>query len=148
MADFSSLGGGDSSSPNYTVSPIAVGSYPAGTPVYLNGSGQAALAKADAFGTSVKLGVLRSASQAGQPADVQWGGSLTLNAAQWESVVDTAPTTGLTPGDVYYVSDATAGKLTSTKVTTADHYIVIVGVAESASSLFLISGQPALEGSA
>ncbi len=75
MSDVSQLGGGDTPSPPYTVSPIAGGAYPAGTAVKLNSSGQAVPAKADTFDDAVAVGVLRNASFAGAPADVSWGSS-------------------------------------------------------------------------
>lgn len=144
MADFSSLGGGDTVSPPNTVAPIAAGAYPAGTPVYLNGSGQVAPAEANAIGTAGAIGVLRYASQEGSPAEVQWGGSLTLEDSQWASVVAGAPSGGLTPGAPYFVSPSTAGLLTVTSPTVEGEYIVVVGYAESANSLFIQPGAPQL----
>ena len=146
MADFSSLGGGDTVSPPYAVSPIAAAALPAGTPVILNGSGQAAAAQANTQAGATSIGVLRSASQAGSPADVQWGSSLTLDDSQWASVVAGAPSGGLTPGATYYVSEATPGVLTSTKPGVGDQWVKVVGVAESANSLFLIPGAPVIVG--
>jgi hypothetical protein len=47
-------------------------------------------------------------------------------------------TTGLTQGGIYYVSDGTAGLLTTTEPTTSGHFIQRVGVASSTTVLELI----------
>ncbi len=143
MSDVSQLGGGDTPSPPYTVSPIAGGAYPAGTAVKLNSSGQAVPAKADTFADAVTVGVLRNASFAGAPADVSWGSSVPFTLSQLESVIDGSPSTGFVPGDTYYVSPTNAGNLTNAQPTGSD-FIMVVGVAESATSLFLRLGQPVI----
>jgi hypothetical protein len=135
MSDVSSLQGGPLS-PVHAVGPIAAASLPAGTPVYLNGSGQAAAAKADSSG-----------AVAGSPCVVQIGSGLSLTDAQWEAVVNGAPVGGLTPGGTYYLSPLTAGLLTTTKPSGDGQFLVVVGYALSATSLLLKVGQPVLVGS-
>jgi hypothetical protein len=70
---------------------------------------------------------------------VQFAGPLTLTTAEWDVVV-TGQTGGLTAGTAYYVSTATAGKLTATKPTTA--FTVRVGVASSPTEMLVAIDGP------
>ena len=146
MSDVQALGGGGTQSTLYTTSPVASVAMPAGTPVYKLSTGQVAPARANALSTSTTLGILREPAQAGSPVDVQWGGSLGLSDAQWQSVLGTS-SGGLTTGDPYYLSDAVAGQITSTPPITEGHFVVQIGVAEFIGSMFLQLGPPIAVGS-
>ena len=140
MADFQSVGT-LTESPSYTTSPIAAGSYPAGTPVYKLANGQVAPARANALATSAVLGMLLEASQEGEPVDVQWGGSFKLTDLQWQQVLGTS-SGGLTTGATYYLSDTVAGEITATPPTTVGHFVVQLGIAEFTTNFFMQLGPP------
>jgi hypothetical protein len=73
---------------------------------------------------------------------IQYDGVLTLTTAQWDAIAGT--TGGLTFGTLYYLDPTTAGKITATRPTTVGQYVVIVGMAQSATELLLIMSQAAL----
>lgn len=63
------------------------------------------------------VGVALAGANSGAPVSVGVGGVVTLTAAQWSAVIDTAeshaPGSGLIAGRAYYASELTAGRLTS-----------------------------------
>ena len=78
----------------------------------------------------------------GQPgAAIQTSGIVTLTTAQWDAVV-TGESGGLTANDVYYLSDVTAGLLTTTPPTASGSYVTPIGRALSATQLQLELGLP------
>ena len=64
------------------------------------------------------------------------GGFLSATTGQWDTV--TGQTGGLTFGATYYLSNATAGKLTSTKPTSG--FVVKVGVGMSTTKMAINIG--------
>lgn len=120
------------------------GILPAGTPVYpgvSGGDGKLLPARANNIDTvDSVVGLLVHPATADQEAKFQFGGPLTLTTDQWDTV--TGQTGGLTPGARYFVSSATAGKLTSTKPTAGGTLQFQVGVALSANILGLQLGGP------
>lgn len=117
---------------NNNASTIAVG-----TPVYSSVTGKFDLAKADAAATSMVVGLVADSAGVGttQPGRVVVTGPLTLTTAQWDAVAGTSG--GLTFATYYYLSDSTAGRLTSTKPATSGHYPVVVCQALSTTQCLL-----------
>lgn len=52
-------------------------------------------------------------------------------------IVGVLPTSGLSPGEIYYLSAGGAGAITTTPPSTAGHYVVRVGEAASAAELII-----------
>jgi hypothetical protein len=99
-------------------------------PVYTLANGQVDLAKADAAGTSEVLGLVSdTAISTSSSGNIMVDGFLTATTGQWDAV--TGGTGGLTIGAVYYLSAATAGRLTAVAPTTTGQYVVRVGRAVS-----------------
>lgn len=105
----------------------------AGAPVYVDGGGSVDLAQADAEATSDVVGLAFSDVGAAVDAAVVDSGTLQLSTAQWDAVAGTSG--GLTPGQKYYASEATAGRLTDTPPTGSGEYQIEVGVGLSATEL-------------
>jgi hypothetical protein len=112
-----------------------------GTPVYVKNDGQVDKAKADASGTIQILGLVKDLSVDPAAAGIiQTDGVLTATTAQWDAVAGT--TGGLSPGAVYYLDAATAGKLTGTAPTATGQFVVRVGLALSATELDISTTAP------
>lgn len=114
---------------NGNLSPLVIG-----TPVYSSGNNTVDKARANALGTTNVIGLVYDASIAiGVPGGVQIDGILTATTGEWDVVAGTSG--GLTRDTIYYLSDTTAGLLTSTAPTTAGSYVVQVGIALSTTDL-------------
>jgi hypothetical protein len=112
--------------------------------VYVKSNGHVDLAEANASGTCTVFGLVQDTSIATSVAgNVQTDGIFTATTTQWDAVV-TGESGGLTPGSIYYLDPATAGKLTTTAPTTAGQYVVQVGIAESATTMKLWFRAPIL----
>jgi len=59
-------------------------------------------------------------------------------------IVGVAPNSGLSPGEIYYLSAASAGAITSTPPSTAGHYVTRVGEAASSAELIVQLEPPVL----
>jgi hypothetical protein len=123
----------------YATSPIAGAEMAAGTVVYLNSSGRAVPAQANASATAVVIGVTLLPSIIGNPVPVAWGGSLELPPS------NTA--LPLTPGQQMFLSPGTAGALTSVAPSGGGQFVVAVGIAETTTSLFVQVGPQQAAGS-
>jgi hypothetical protein len=109
-----------------------------GTPVTTDPSGgDIIFSRANAGGTANVAGLASSAGEAPGNVNVQYGGPLTLTTEQWDA--RTGGSGGLTPGDVYYLSAATAGLLTTTPPVNPN-YITPIGFALSATTMQLQIG--------
>lgn len=105
-----------------------------GTPVYASAAGNVSKARANAVGTTNVIGLVYDASIADAVSGgVQIDGILTATTGQWDAVAGT--TGGLTRDVIYYLSDATAGILTSTAPSTAGNYVVQVGIGLSTTDM-------------
>jgi hypothetical protein len=114
-----------------------------GTPVYVSGAGQVKKAKADAAGTAPVLGLVKTASIAGDAAgSIQTSGVMPATTGQWDSVCGT--TGGLTPGAAYYLSEDTAGLMTETAPTGVGELVVKVGLALSTTEMMIDPERPIL----
>lgn len=120
--------------------PNAVGgAFPVGEVAYLLANGTGA-AKADANGAdplpqAVGL-VAVGTGGSGGTVTIRKGGELELTTAQWDAAAGT--TGGLTPYVEYYVSGATAGKLTPTRPSTSGDHVIVAIVAKSATKALVV----------
>ena len=93
--------------------------------VYISGAGTVDLAKADAASTYKVVGVVTVAAALG-------------GTAQFQTQGIAGGFSGLTAGDLYYLSAATAGSETSTAPSTVGQYVVFLGKAISATELLFL----------
>lgn len=104
------------------------------SPVYISGAGQIKLGQANATGTIQLVGLAKDPSIANAANGfVQTDGSFAATTAQWDVV--TGQTGGLTPGAVYFLSAATAGRLTTVAPNTVGQFVVRVGLAISTTQM-------------
>lgn len=123
---------------NGNAAPITIGQ-----PVYVKAASSVDLAQASASGTVEVLGLVRETSIAAAATGViQTDGVLAATTAQWDAV--TGGTGGLTAGTVYFLSAATAGKLTTSAPTSTGQYVVRIGKAISTTEMEITIGQPIL----
>ena len=109
-----------------------------GAPVYVSAGSTVLLARANAVGTAVVVGLACATIATSGSGFVAPSGLLTLTTGQWDAV--TGQTGGLTPGSTYYLDTATAGKLTATMPTTG--FITVVGLAISTQVMFIMTHPP------
>lgn len=109
-----------------------------GRAVYVSASGTVRLANANAAGTKNVAGIVYDASiNSAASGAVSVSGSITATTGQWDAV--TGQSGGLTAGSIYYLSNATAGALTTTAPSTG--YVCPIGLALSTTVLLLNIGQ-------
>lgn len=134
---------------NATVSEVDVvsktndnaGSITVGQPVYVKSNGNVDLGRANAQGTTQILGLVADASiSASASGIIQTDGILAASTGDWDAV--TGETGGLTPGAVYYLDAATAGKLTQTAPTTTGQFVVKCGLAISTTEMDIDTTAP------
>lgn len=110
------------------------GSIVIGTPVYINAANGVLKAKADASPAKDLFGLVADVTVgAGASATVQVDGVLSATTGQWDAVFGT--TGGLTFGQRYYLSAATAGLGTATPPSTVGQYVQQIGIALSTTKL-------------
>jgi hypothetical protein len=96
----------------------------------------AALAFADGSQPNgTPLGLALEGATGGEGVTYQYNGIVELSAAEWEAVG--ASSTGLVPGDTYYVSETVAGQIQNAISSTGGHFIVQLGFAISPTELQL-----------
>jgi len=121
---------------NNNASPIVIGA-----PVYTDVASGVDLAQADASATIEVLGLVQAVSIAAAASGfIQTDGVLAATTTQWDAVAGT--TGGLTPGAIYYLSEATPGILTETAPTTGGQFVVRVGKAISTTEMEISISQP------
>ena len=107
------------------------GALTVGMAVYIKATGSVDKARANAAGTTKVIGLVRDASiAAAGTGAIQTDGI--LSSSDW---TDVTGTTNLTAGSIYYLSDSTAGEITTTAPTAAGSFVVAVGVAVSTTEL-------------
>lgn len=107
-----------------------------GEPVYVSDNDEVDLARANASGTKKVIGLVASTTIATTASgNILTDGILTASTGQWDAV--TGQTGGLTAGATYFLSAATAGRLTTTAPTTTGQYVAPVGIALSTVSMRL-----------
>src|SRR5882724_2354544 len=117
--------------PPNTYLPLAASSTAPGQPLSQSTTedGTVNLARANSVNTAFCVGLAARGAAAGARVHTQYSDLLELTTAEWD--VATGGSGGLTPGSAYYVSSATAGRLT----TTAPATVVPVGIAVSATTM-------------
>jgi hypothetical protein len=95
-------------------------------PLYLKNNGHVGLAKANSATTFRVSGLAFSAVLSGHVVKYNTNGRLTI--PDWTAIAGTA---SLTPGAYYYLSDSTAGMITSIAPTSAGSYVACIGRAAS-----------------
>ena len=102
--------------------------------VYINAADSVKKARANAGATVPAMGAVTDVTVAGgASANIQTQGVVVATTAQWDAVAGT--TGGLTAGQMYFLSDVTAGALISTQA--ASGYCQEVGIALSATELLI-----------
>lgn len=102
-----------------------------GEAVYIDGSGTFSKARANAVGTVQAIGLATSSINNASSGQIATGGEVTATTGEWDAAAGT--TGGLTAGTVYYLSEATAGKLTATAPSTG--WVLTVGIALSSTKM-------------
>jgi hypothetical protein len=110
------------------------------TPVYVSGTVNAVMAQADTQNTVRVAGLAESTTNNGDPMEVFSDGVFVATTGEWDAV--TGDSGGLTPGSDYWLSAATAGKLTTTAPDATGNFVQRVGHALSATELEIEVGQP------
>ena len=111
-----------------------------GTPVYVSG-GNAIEAQANAYSTVRVAGLVKDVSApTGGSVNILSDGVLVATTTQWDAV--TGQTGGLTEGADYWLSEITAGSLTTTAPTTSGNLVQLVGHALSDTEMEIEVGQP------
>ena len=100
-----------------------------GQPVYIKANGHIGLAKADALLTSKVVGFAVANAAIGFSCEYQRN---LLTLTDWTNVIGT---TNLTVNNIYYLSAATAGIITSTSPTSGGQVVISLGEAISTTSL-------------
>lgn len=95
--------------------------------VYIYSSNTFKKARADALGTLPAYGLCAENITNGVSGTVQTDGNLTATTGEWDAV--TGQTGGLTPNSTYFVSNITAGAISTTPPTTG--YVQAIGLAVS-----------------
>lgn len=111
-----------------------------GMPVYADGANTAAAAQADAAASSRVIGIMQDETANEATGNVQTSGVFTATTGDWD--VLTGGSGGLTAGATYFLSDATAGGLTTTAPTASGNFYAKVGVALTATSLSIDPEHP------
>jgi predicted RecA/RadA family phage recombinase len=107
-----------------------------GRAVYVDGAGSVDLAQADASGTKDVVGLVADVSIASSASgNILTSGVLVATTGQWDAV--TGGTGGLTAGAKYFLSEATAGALTTTAPTSTGDYVCPVGIGLSTTEMKL-----------
>jgi hypothetical protein len=110
-----------------------------GEPVYADATG-VKYARANADGTRRVVGLVSDSSIANSASgNIATAGSLTATTGQWDAV--TGGTGGLTPGSQYWLSSATAGRLTLTAPTTTGEWAQPIGVAITTTKMRITLGR-------
>ncbi len=112
----------------------AGGNVTMGNAVYTDSGGEVQAAKADAAATSDAIGIVVAVNE---PAETTAGNDDAVTVCTFGPV---AGFTSLTPGAIYYVSDATAGAIVTPGTTGAGKWLKSIGYAESATVLFVTPG--------
>lgn len=103
-------------------------------PVFISAAGQFQKAQADAVGSSKVVGLVFDATISNAAAGfVRTDGVHTATTGQWDAV--TGQSGGLTAGSEYYLSAATAGRLTTTPPSSDGEVVAPVGVALSTTAM-------------
>lgn len=119
---------------NNNASPIVIGQA-----VYVDGAGTVDLAQADAASTTDVLGLVFDTSiAAAASGGITTDGVLTATTGEWDVV--TGQVGGLTTGVKYWLSETTAGRLTTTAPTAVGDFVAPCGQALSTTEFEITIG--------
>jgi hypothetical protein len=137
MTDTSIIFGGAAPGNDTAIVSIAGVTFPIGTPVVASTTVAETVVpgRANAVGTTYVIGVAASSGVIGNKTFVQYSGPLTLTTLEWDAI--TGQTGGLTLDVPYYLSSATAGKLTATAPSAGGTFKQPVGVALSHTTMMI-----------
>ena len=111
-----------------TLTNSSAGAIAIGTPVYISAANACQPSRANASGTAKVIGLVSATTiAAAATGTIRKDGPLTATTVQWDAI--TGQTGGLTSGGSYFLSEAIAGRLTTTAPATG--WVVPVGVALS-----------------
>ena len=117
-----------SASDEATLTNSSAGAIAIGTPVYISAANACQPSRANATGTAKVVGLVSATTiAAAATGTIRKDGTLTATTVQWDAI--TGQTGGLTAGGGYFLSEAIAGRLTTTAPATG--WVVPVGVALS-----------------
>ena len=133
--------GPEVTAPN-TITALVPSDTPIGTPVRKSGTGTAVPARADSAADARCIGLLATAGAADTDPQIRYAGPLTLTTAEWDAL--TSDVGGLVEDDYYFLSQATAGKLTKTAPVSGIR--APIGVALSADTMLILISYPATVG--
>jgi hypothetical protein len=123
---------------NDEAAPIVIGA-----PVYIDAPGGVKLARANAAATTNAIGLVGVTTIAPAAAGaIDVGGVIEATTAQWDVI--TGAVGGLTAGSRYYLSAATAGKLTTVAPSVVGQFVVDMGIALSATKFKIDIQEPIL----
>lgn len=106
------------------------------TPVYVFAADTVKKAQANASGTTRTIGfVSQNSIAASASGNIRIASVLQATTGSWDAVAGTSG--GLTAGTIYYLSDSSAGHITSTAPSTSGHYVQEVGEGISATELLI-----------
>jgi hypothetical protein len=108
-----------------------------GSPVYSSNGTNIGLALASDNAKLPLLGLLTSDTLNGTNGSIQRAFDVALTIAEWDYILETPTTTGLTAGSEYWLSDTIAGKITPTKPSNSLNQIK-VGYAITATKLDIV----------
>lgn len=126
----------DTDEPN-TIAPIVSGSLLVGAPVRpsTNPGHPVVGARGDSLADARVIGLLLGPGNNGERQLVRTQGSVQLATSEWDAVAGTSG--GLTPGAAYFLSAATAGRLTATAPVATGNVAIQVGVAINATTMIV-----------
>jgi hypothetical protein len=108
--------------------------------VRVEASDEVDLALADDIDTAQVIGLVAEEIADTESGLIQMGGELEATTGEWDAV--TGDSGGLVVGDIYYLSSATEGNLTSTATTTIGEAVARIGTASSTTKMIIEIGQP------
>lgn len=105
-----------------------------GNVVYFDSSGDAVKAQADADVSALGVGFATGTIASAADGNFQLDGIMTASEAEWNAVTEEG-SGGLTEGARYFISEITAGKITTTAPSGVGETVVQIGVAVSSTQL-------------
>lgn len=108
-----------------------------GAIVYVSAANAFQLSRANASGTAKAIGLLTASTNAAASNPVRKDGTLVLTTGQWDTI--TGQTGGLTAGSDYYLSEATAGQMTTSAPSTG--WVLKIGTAISTTDFEIQIGE-------
>lgn len=128
-----------------TVTGVSGVAIPLGALVYIDSSGTLNLCNASAAASSYPIGFVRGAADGSTgpwtaaSLEVQTDGAYVGDSTVWNAILGSNT---LTPGAKYYASATDAGDISASAPTGSTHYVVPIGRAISATTMYIEIGEP------